>query len=636
MSYSSSNKIRLFVHPAFCGLLLGFVTLWVYWPVKDCDFLGYDDPGYFSANPHVLGGFTPASVVWAFTNGDAANWHPFTWLSLMLDAEFFGDGPAGPHLVNLLLHAVDAVLLLVLFHRLTGKLWLSALVAALFALHPLHVESVAWVAERKDVLSLFFELLALLAYVRWVQESPEAASCPLGKDLPKQAKLNPAAARRNYFKALVFFALALMSKPMAVTLPFLLLLLDWWPLGRISEADFAGTFRRRVREKWPFLLLSVLACVVTFIVQQKGGTVASMGEFSIGARLENALVSYARYLGKMIWPSALANPYPHPGHWPWPPVLGAIVLLALCSVVAIACRKQRPYFIVGWFWFVGTLIPVIGLVQVGDQAMADRYSYLPLIGVFMVLVWGAAELGVKCRVPPPFMILAVLVVLTTCGLRTRAQLAFWQNDGTLFSHALAVTKNNYIANINLGAWLSKNDATDEALICYSRALQIKPEDAVALYNLGNIFTKRGDWETAAQHYQAALRRRPDYPEALCNLGVVLTRQKKFPDAAASLEAAIKARPDFADAHNNLGTVRFFQGQYAQAAEHYYRALELSPDNLIYCANTGDALARLGKMSAAVECYQRVLQADPDNQKVRLKLQALTGSAAGLPALPSPK
>jgi len=617
----TDNKFRPPAHPAVLCLLLAFATLAVFWPAKDFDFLGYDDPGYFSSNPHVLRGLTVENVAWVFTNGEMANWHPLTWLSLMLDVEIFGSGAAGPHLVNLLFHSLNGVLMFLLLRRLTGAFWRSAMVAALFSMHPLHVESVAWVAERKDVLCMFFELLSLLAYVCWVQEVAQAEGRSTGgRGLVAGQGIK--ASRINYHLSLCLFALALLSKPMAVTMPFLLLLLDWWPLRRLAEADFKNSLRKLLSEKIPFFALSVLTCAVTLIVQQKGGAVATMTKFTLEMRVENAIVSYARYFGKVLWPSPLANPYPHPGHWPLAEVLGAAVFLVVISVAAIWWRKKLPFFIMGWLWFLGTLVPVIGLVQVGDQSMADRYSYLPVTGIFMVLVWGAAEVFTRWRWPQPLAVCAAVIVLSACVMQTRDQLGYWRNDGTLFSHALAVTENNFAAELDYGAWLSRNGKVNEALEYYNRALKIQPDSAVASYDLGNIYNKLGDWEPAAQHYRESLRLKPENPEALNNLGTVLMRQKKYEEAATNLEAAIKSRPGFAEAFNNLGTAYFHQGQYEAATAAFSKALELAPDNLIYCANMGDALARLGKKQAAAECYEHVLQVQPDNARVRAKLQGL--------------
>ena len=324
-------------------VLLAAATLAVYWPVIHCDFLNYDDPEYFTSNPHVLTGLTPGNVVWAFTTGHASNWHPVTWLSLMLDAQLSGKGPVGPHLTNLMFHAANTVLLFLLFRRMTAATWRSALVAALFALHPLHVESVAWVTERKDVLSAFFGLLSLWGYVRFVEEF----------------KIQNSTFKAFYVLSLLAFALGLMSKPVLVTLPLVMLLLDWWPLSRSAESGATtgqpGTLNQLILEKWPFIALSAISCLVTFLVQQKGGAVAALTKYSPSERVENAFVSYARYLGKIFWPATLATPYPHPGHWPLGLVLLAVALFVALSVAAGWWGQRFPFAPVGWFWFVGML-----------------------------------------------------------------------------------------------------------------------------------------------------------------------------------------------------------------------------------------------------------------------------------------
>ncbi len=361
-----AGKTSGFAQPIVLCLLLVAVTLAVYWPVLRCDFVNYDDPDYFTSNPRVLAGLTSPNMVWAFSTGHTGNWHPLTWLSLMLDATLFGKGPLGPHLTNLLLHAANTVLLFMLLQRLTAANWRSAFVAALFALHPLHVESVAWIAERKDVLSTFFGLLALGAYARYVEKS----------------KVQSPKSKVFYGLALLFFALGLMSKPMLVTLPFVMLLLDYWPLKRIADcglriADSKSSalsvvdsplpkFNRLLVEKWPFFLLSAISCVVTFIVQQKSGTVASLARVSMAGRMENSFVSYARYLGNTFWPVNLAVLYPHPIHWAAGPVVFSLLLVIGLSVAAVWLGRRFPFVFTGWFWFVGTLVPVIGLVQVGN------------------------------------------------------------------------------------------------------------------------------------------------------------------------------------------------------------------------------------------------------------------------------
>jgi Flp pilus assembly protein TadD len=608
----------LFSRPLIISLLLAMATLAVYWPARQCGFLGFDDPGYYSENVHVLGGFTWNNVVWSFTSGEAANWHPLTWLSHMLDAEIFGNNPGGPHLVNLLFHAANVVLLFLLLHRLTAATWRSALVAALFALHPLHVESVAWIAERKDLLCAFFVLLALLAYARHVTGDKWRVTSGMAASSLVTRHSSP-----FYFTALVFFACGLMSKPMAVTLPFLLLLLDWWPLRRICDLRFTiYDLKPLLLEKIPFFVLSAAACLVTFVVQQKGSAVATLATFSLPVRIENAFVAYARYLGKTVWPATLANPYPHPGHWPVAAVILSVLLFTGLCVAAFGFARKLPFVFTGWFWFAGMLVPVIGLVQVGSQSMADRYAYLPVAGLLVILVWGLAMLVARWKVSNALAAAAAFLILAACAVRTREQLDYWQNDGTLFGHALAVTQNNYVASINLGAWLSKNGQTQEALDKYYAALQMSPADPVALYDVGNAFAKLGHWDEAVADYRRALQIVPEAPDILNNLGFALMAQKQLPEAVTNFEAALKVKPGFANAHNNLATALFKQGRFEAAAEHFYEAVKLAPDNPLFCANLGDTMVRLGKVEAAAECYQQALQLEPGNQKVTAKLSAL--------------
>ncbi|MGD0744716.1 MAG: tetratricopeptide repeat protein [Verrucomicrobiota bacterium] len=601
--------------PCFICLLLAAATLAVYWPATSCDFLNYDDPDYFTSNARVLMGFTPRNVVWAFTTEHASNWHPVTWLSLMLDAQLFGKGPAGPHLTNLLLHAANTVLLFLLLQCLTAARWRSALVAALFALHPLHVESVAWVTERKDVLSAFFGLLSLGAYVRFVEKS----------------KVKNPKSKVFFTLSLLFFALGLMSKPVLVTLPLVMLLLDWWPLRRSTESETLNAQRsalnQLVFEKWPFFALSGVSCVVTFVVQQNSGAVAALTEFSPSERIENAFVSYARYLGKTFWPTALATPYPHPGYWPWWLVLFAVILFAALCAAAVWWGPEFPFAPVGWFWFVGMLIPVIGLVQVGDQSMADRYTYLPLIGVFMVLIWGIGEACRHWRVPKSTVVFCAAFMLTACALRTRNQLDYWQNSGTLFRRALAVTENNYVAENDLGTWLSSRGQIAGAMDCYRQSLKIKPGNFDALYDLGNAFARLGDWDNAIADYRRALEITPDQADILDNLGFALAAKHQFAEAITNFDASLKLDPDSAGAHNNLATVLFIQHRFDEAAQHYREALRLTPDNPQIYANLGDTLVQLGRMAEAVKCYQAALRFAPDDPKIKAKLQALGAPAS---------
>ena len=483
---------------------------------------------------------------------------------------------------------------------MTAANFRSAFVAALFALHPLHVESVAWISERKDVLSTFFALLAFLSYERYAKENR----------------------RRSFWFSLVFFAFSLMAKPMLVTMPFVLLLLDWWPLGRLSWSGDKSNLKRLFVEKIPFFILSVISSVITFCVQQKGGAVATLTGFSLSERIENAFVAYAQYLYKTIWPARLANPYPHPGYWDLSLVIFSILLVfCLCALAALSARRF-PYVFTGWFWFAGTLVPVIGLVQVGIQSMADRYTYFPLIGVFIIFTWGAAEFCVKWRMPKTGIAILMIIVLAACSLQTRTQLGYWKNNETLFRHTLAVTKNNYTAYNNLGTWLSKNGRLAEAMDCFNKSLQINPDDYEVLYNLGNTFSKLGGWDEAINYYQRSLQIRPDQSDILNNLGFALAAKKQYVDATACFEAALKIDPDFAGAHNNFATVLFIQHKFDAAAQHYREAIRLTPDDPQLYANLGDALVKLGQTAEATQNYQTALQLNPADARTRAKLQAL--------------
>jgi len=612
---------RALSNPILLCLLLAAATLAVYWPVVHCDFLNYDDPDYFTANPHILTGLTWANTAWAFTTEHAGNWHPLTWLSLMLDVDLFGKGPSGPHLTNLLFHTANTVLLFLLLRRLTAATWRSAIVAALFALHPLHVESVAWVAERKDVLSTCFGLLALLAYAkqlaggRWQVARTET---------PTESIVSPVTRQPScfYWLSLLFFALGLMCKPMLVTLPLVMLLLDYWPLERFRVERSGLGVRVLILEKIPFFTLSAASCVVTFIVQQKGGAVASLVKVSMAGRLENAFVSYARYLGGTLFPMSLANPYPHPGHWPLLTALLAFALFVGLCGTAICLMKRFPFVFTGWFWFVGMLVPVIGLLQVGNAAMADRYTYLPLIGLFIAVVWGAGEAVVNWRLPQSAVAMIVLLLLASASWRTREQIGFWQNSGTLFTHTLGVTENNYVAENDLGTWLSGNGQVAEAMEHFRLSLHIQPDNPDALFNLGNACAKLGNWDEAVEDYQGALKIAPAQADILDNLGFALVMNKQYTDAITNFEESLKLDPDSADAHNNLATVLFIEQRFDEAAQQYREALRLNPDNPQIYANLGDALVRLGQIPDAVNCYQEALRLNPGNTTVKARLRAL--------------
>ena len=578
--------------------MLALATLAVYFPVKDYGFVNYDDSAYFFANPHILNGLTGPDIKWAFTSGEQANWHPLTWLSLMLDAQLFGKGAAAPHVTNVLFHLANSILVFFLMRRWTATLWPSAAVAMLFAIHPLHVESVAWVAERKDVLSGFFGLLVLLCYT---QHAKRARPLSL-----------------SYGFALFFFVCGLMSKPMLVTLPFVMLLVDFWPLQRFNVVPFL----RLLLEKIPFLLLSVASSIVTFIVQQKGGAVSTLTKVPLAARIENTFVSYACYLGKIFWPVNLANPYPSLHYWHVLPVIFCAALFVALCVAAVMVREKYPYAFMGWFWFAGMLVPVIGLVQVGSQTMADRYEYFPMIGILIIIVMGAGELCAKYQLPRTAVLYTALFLFFACGLRARNQVSVWENDGTLFGHALAVTRNNYVASVNLGTWYSKYGHTEAALRCYYNALHMNPDDPSVLYDVGDAFAKLGYYDEAIQDYRRALQISPNQADILNNLGFALAQKRDIADATVCFEAVLKLEPETADAHNNLATVYFIQGRFSDALKEYNAALQLLPDNPQIMVNAGDTLVRLGQTTMAAGYYQRALKFEPGNQQIRSRLQSL--------------
>jgi hypothetical protein len=464
---SPPKTTRGWLAPLVC-LGLALAVLVVFLPATRHEFVNYDDLEYVTQNGHVQAGLMWESVAWALSSTQASNWHPLTWLSHMLDCQLYGLKAGGHHLTNLLLHAVNTLLLFLVLRQMTGATWRSAFVAALFGLHPLHVESVAWVAERKDVSSTLFWMLTLWTYALYVARgegggargeggASNLRSAQHATQITRPSSGLTQSATLHYSLALVCFALGLMAKPMLVTLPFVLLLLDYWPLGRLQRSTSNAQLpmiRRLIYEKLPFFALALASSLVTFVVQRKGGAVSSLTTLSVGARIANAAVSYARYLGKTFWPDNLSVLYPHPGHWLVWQVAGAGLLLAGGTAGALALRRRRPYLPVGWLWYVGTLVPVIGLVQVGIQSMADRYMYVPAIGVFIMLAWGLWDLTAGWRGQRVALATGGAVALACCGAVTRSQVGYWTNSETLFRRAVQVTKKNYLAYNNLGYYLS--------------------------------------------------------------------------------------------------------------------------------------------------------------------------------------
>ena len=603
-------------------LLLGVVTLAGYWHVVNCGFVDYDDPSYFSNNPHVQAGLTPQSIVWAFRTDELVSRYPLTWLSLMLDADLFGKGPFGPHFTNLLLHVANAILVFLVLRMLTGAFWRSALVAALFALHPLRVEAVAWISERKGVLSSFFWLLAMGAYVRSVQEAKRDQLT--GEDADREQSGSVYRSRASLFQwlALAFFTCGLLSKPMVVTLPFVLLLLDYWPLERFTFATVRSrpaVLVRLVVEKIPYFLLSAVIGGVTMLTHEKAGAVVSLTSSPLSSRLANALVAYARYLGKTFWPVDLALPYPLPAHWPVGEVVTATLLVVGLSAVVLWLGRRHRYALVGWCWFLGTLVPVIGLVQWGDQAMADRFMYVPQIGLFIGLVWAVGELAVHWRVPKYSVGTVAVVVLVACTFRTWNQVHYWTSTETLFHHTLAVTGDNYTADVNLGSALDDQGKTQEALPLFVRAVKLAPHDPDGNYNLGVALLKLGHPEEAVAPLTQALKAKPDYVDAHINLGSALMKLGRLARAAEQFQTVIHLDPSRPEGYFNLGTLFMAESKLEHAIECFNDAIQLKPDYAEARSNLGIALMRSGKANEGIQQLTEVTRLQPTNSEAQFNL-----------------
>ena len=593
-------------------LLLAAVTLAVFWPVRLNDFVNYDDPGYVTENSYVKRGLTWEGAVWALRTGHAANWHPLTWFSHMLDVQLFGLNPAGHHLSNLLFHIANTMLVFLLLRRATGATWRSAFVAALFAVHPLHVESVAWVAERKDVLSTFFGLLALGAYVRYAEMSKVQG--------PWSVVRGPWS--RFYLLSLFLFTLSLMSKPMLVTLPFLLLLLDYWPLNRLQLATQHSTLKTLLlllREKLPFFALAAASCVVTFLVQKHGGALAPAEVLPIGPRVINIVLAYFTYLGKMFWPIHLSVFYPYAQFRPPGRVALAAVCLVAITASAVLGRRKAPHFLVGWLWFLGTLVPVIGLVQVGSQSMADRYSYFPSIGLFLGLAWLAAQAVARWRFGPPLLAVAGVMAIFLCLSCTRTQLSYWKSGETLFRHALAVTTGNFVAHSNLGNALATRGKPKEAEAEFASALSIYPDYYPAMYALANLVRTNGNSAAALTLFNRALQTRPQDAKAHYNHGVVLVILGKEDEALDHYRQALQLDPKLAPAHNNLAGLLISRGTVDEGFAHALTALRLQPDFAQAHLNAGNALFLQDKFQEAEGYYRMALRLDPALADARLDL-----------------
>ncbi|MBW2662363.1 MAG: tetratricopeptide repeat protein [Deltaproteobacteria bacterium] len=638
---TSGHQLSLLI-----SMLLILAILVAYGQASNIDFVGYDDELYVTENLNVQEGLTVKGLNWAFTTFHSANWHPLTWLSHMIDCELYGLNPMGHHWTNLILHMANTILLFIVLKLMTGTIWRSAFVAALFALHPLHVESVAWISERKDVLSTFFGLLMIGAYYRYVK-SPVA---------------------KNYWMVMVFLSLGLMAKPMLVTFPFVLLLLDFWPLKRFQFENhrlsqsygktsfyFKGS-SRLILEKIPLFIPVVVSCVLTFFAQKSGGAVKALEALSLKLRITNALVSYVSYILKAIWPRNLAVFYPHPGNTlPAWQIFGAALVIAVAIFLSIRSSKKYPYMAVGLFWYLGTLIPVIGLVQVGNQAMADRYTYIPLIGLFIIIAWGVPDLLKKWQYRKIFFGVSAMIILSTLTVRTFFQIGHWKNAITLFENAIKVTENNYKAQNNLGTALGSVDL-DKAIFHYKESLKIKPDYVRALYNLGTALSEDGNYDEAVLYFTKVLKINPkktdvrnnlanvlfmqgkpdeaisQYREILktnsenadahYNLGYVLSTQRNFKEAVFHYRQALRINPEYAKAHYNLGNILLSQGKTKEAATHFVKSIQFKPDYVQAYNKIGLILFKQGKFKKAKVFFLKALQINPNNSEASKNLEII--------------
>jgi len=639
-------------------ILLSALVLAVYWKVQYHEFINYDDGRYITENKHVKSGLSKENFIWAFTHSHSSNWHPITWLSHMLDSHFYGLNPNGHHLTSLGLHIANSLLLFLVLCRMTGEVWKSCFVASLFAFHPINIESVAWVSERKSVLSTFFWLITTWAYVNYVQ-------------------------KKNFIRysiVFLFFILGLMSKPMLVTLPFVFLLLDYWPLNRFKippankppSAKEVNQIKSSLLslfiEKIPFLVLVVGSSTITLIAQKSWGSIVSLETAPLTSRISNALVSYLKYLEKMVWPNnfSIFYPYPTDGFVLWK-VLMSVLVLTTITFVSIRLIKKAPYLAVGWFWYLGTLIPVIGLVQVGQQAMADRYAYIPFIGMFIIIAWGLPEL-LKNYLFRKKLILFLAgiyfsVLMTLCWI----QLQYWENSIKIFQHAINVTVKKYPSFVgiynnlgvvliaqnkfeeartnlkkavelqpnypesqnNLGYALSELNRFSEANIHYKKAIRLKPDYAEAHNNLANSLSKKSNFNQAIIHYKKAIQLKPEYSEAHFNLGVTLNKWNHSEEAISQLEEAIRLEPNFFQAHLALGNILILKDKFERALYHLEITIKIDPNNSIAHNSLGSILGQQGNLKKAIAHFNTSLKLNPFYEEAHQNLgTALAGM--GLP------
>ncbi len=573
-------------------LFLSIVTLAAFWQVTNNDFINFDGARYILDNHHVQNGLTVESVMWAFTTTRASNWHPLTWLSHMLDCQLFGLNSGMHHLTNLLFHIANTLILFLFLQKTTGEFWKSASLSLVFALHPLRVESVAWIAERKDVLSTFFWMLTLYAYSFYV-EKPNF---------------------KGYLSTIFLFTLGLLAKPMVVTLPAALLLLDLWPFGRArylrSKEGEGVSFFYLIKEKIPFFILSAMSSVVTFLIMVQWDSALPLESLSIGPRIANALVAYNTYIGKMIWPGNLSVFYPHPGGFSLWQVTGAAMFVLCITIVVIPLAKKYPYLFTGWFWYLGTLLPVIGLIQVFHQAMADRYTYVPLIGLYIIIIWGVPDMLRGIRHLNKLLALSMGVLTIILFVCTWKQVLLWRTDETLFSHALQLNENNWLAHNNLGAVYGSQKKFKQAFYHYNEALRIKPDYSMAHYNSGVASERLGITDKAVYHYNRAIEIFPSYVKAHNNLGIIYQKTGKLSEAYEHFKEALRLNPYHVNVHNNLGNTLFLMGRLDEAVDRFRQALTIDPDSAEAHNYLGRVFSKKNELHNAARHYNEALKIDP--------------------------
>jgi len=567
-------------------LLLATVTFFTYWQVKNYSFVNYDDDYYITDNLRVQKGISVESLKWSFTTTYYFNWHPLTWISFLIDIQLFGLDPGAFHLTNVFFHIANTLILFLVLRTMTGKIWQSAFVAALFALHPLHVESVAWVSERKDVLSTFFWLLTMLSYAWYIKRPYYQENSGIFR----------------YLLVMVCFLLGLLAKPMLVTLPFVLLLLDYWPLKRLDKTQLSFKKKNQmlsvalplIWEKVPLFILSAVVIVVTYIAQAQLSWISAINKFPVYVRFSNAIISYVAYLVKMIWPFKLAVIYPHSGKFLGWQSAAAFLILAGITIFAFKTAKHAPFFITGWLWYLGTLVPVIGIVQVGAQALADRYTYIPLIGIFMIFAWGFPAVFSNRHYKKLVISVLAIGLLSFFTTLTWYQVKLWANSFMLFEHAIKINPDNYLAHAYLGFVYEKHGDTKMAIKHYTEALRIKPDYEIFNRNMGRALAAQSQFEEATEFYYRALKIDPGSAFSHNEIGLILGDQGRVFEAIYHYSEAIKTEPLFADAHNNMGLALIKIGEIEKAVYHFREALRINPES-------SDAIINLRKAERLSDC-----------------------------------